>query len=118
MGGFKLLVASLVVTILAATPVPAQTSQTQTSQTQASQTQAPRSGAAASLSDDQIRDIIVQRSIAAYSGRCPCPENRMSNGARCGHRSAYERPNGEAPKCYRRDVSAEEVARFRSANRN
>ncbi|WP_339746524.1 hypothetical protein [uncultured Maricaulis sp.] len=98
------IVLSLMIAVLTAAPLAAQPAP------------APRNGPTASLSDDQIRDIIIQRSITAYSGRCPCPENRMSNGARCGHRSAYERPNGEAPKCYRRDVSDEEVARFRAAS--
>lgn len=65
----------------------------------------------------QIRDIIVAQSIAASSLRCVCPEDRMSNGALCGRRSAYNRANGEVPKCYRRDVSDAEVARYRASHR-
>lgn len=65
------------------------------------------------LSDDEIRDIIIQQSIASYSGSCPCPYSRARNGSRCGGRSAYSRPGGASPKCYRSDISDAEVRRLR-----
>ena len=65
------------------------------------------------LTDDEIRDIIIQQSIASYSGSCPCPYSRARNGSRCGGRSAYSRPGGASPKCYRSDVSEAEVRRLR-----
>jgi len=46
------------------------------------------------LSDRQIREWIVAEDIAAYSGNCPCPYNRASNGSRCGRRSAWSRTGG------------------------
>jgi hypothetical protein len=65
------------------------------------------------LSDAQIRQILIDESIAAYSGNCPCPYNRASNGSRCGRRSAYSREGGESPLCYAKDVTAEMVQEFR-----
>ena len=64
-------------------------------------------------SDAQVRQKIIEQSIAAYPGNCPCPYNRASNGSRCGGRSAWSRPGGASPKCYERDVSDAEVAAYR-----
>ena len=64
-------------------------------------------------SDAQIKQILIDESIAAYSGNCPCPYNTARNGSRCGRRSAYTREGGEAPLCYPKDVSAEMVQSYR-----
>ena len=69
-----------------------------------------------SLSDAQIRDILIKQSIAEYPGNCPCPYNRASNGSRCGRRSAYNREGGAQPLCYPKDVSAETVREYREAH--
>lgn len=66
------------------------------------------------LSDEQVRRILIERSIASYSGSCPCPYNRARNGSRCGKRSAYSRPGGASPLCYPQDISEDMVQRFRS----
>ena len=68
------------------------------------------------LSDAQIRQILIEASIAAYSGNCPCPYSTMRNGRSCGRRSAYSRPGGEAPLCYPKDVTAEMVQAYRVAH--
>lgn len=68
---------------------------------------------AQSASDKEVRAAIIQQSIAAYPGRCPCPYNRASNGSRCGGRSAYSRPGGHSPLCYEEDVSDEMVRVYR-----
>lgn len=65
------------------------------------------------LSDAQVRQILIDESIAAYSGNCPCPYNTARNGSRCGKRSAYSRPGGEAPLCYPKDVTDEMVKAYR-----
>jgi hypothetical protein len=65
------------------------------------------------LSDAQIKQFLIDESIAAYSGNCPCPYNTARNGSRCGRRSAYSREGGEAPLCYPKDVSAEMVKQYR-----
>ena len=32
---------------------------------------------------------MIKESIANYPGKCPCPYSIMSNGQKCGKRSAY-----------------------------
>ena len=63
--------------------------------------------------DDEIRQRLVQASIAAYPGACPCPENLTRSGARCGKNSAYSKPGGAQPLCYPIDVSDAMVTRYR-----
>lgn len=67
-------------------------------------------------SDAQVRQILIDESIAAYSGNCPCPYSTMRNGRTCGRRSAYSREGGEAPLCYAKDVTAEMIQAYREAN--
>lgn len=68
------------------------------------------------LSDDQIRHLIIQQSIASYPGNCPCPYNVARNGSRCGKRSAYSRPGGYSPLCYPDDVSDAQVKAYRQGH--
>lgn len=65
------------------------------------------------LSDEQVRQQIIENSINAYSGNCPCPFNRASNGSRCGKRSAYSRAGGYSPICYSKEVSDGQVEKYR-----
>lgn len=64
--------------------------------------------------DAEVREYLVRRSIRAYSGNCPCPYNTDRADRRCGRRSAYSRPGGEAPLCYPADVSHAAVRRARA----
>jgi hypothetical protein len=73
-------------------------------------------GAASELSDDEIRDILIQQSISRYSGNCPCPYNTDRAGRRCGKRSAYSKPGGASPLCYPQDVTEEMIERYRKLN--
>lgn len=66
------------------------------------------------LSDAQVRKILIDESIAAYDGSCPCPYSRARNGSRCGKRSAYSREGGAAPLCFDQDVTAEMVSEYRA----
>jgi hypothetical protein len=68
------------------------------------------------LSDAQIRTVLIEESIAAYSGNCPCPYSTARNGSRCGRRSAYSREGGAEPLCYPKDVSTEMVQEYRAAH--
>lgn len=72
-------------------------------------------GPAAAQSDDEIKRAIIQQSIAAYPGNCPCPYNLARNGSRCGARSAYSKPGGYAPLCYPDDVTPDMLDRYRKA---
>lgn len=67
----------------------------------------------AELSDDQVRDVLIDASVRNYPGNCPCPDNRDVSGRRCGKRSAYSKPGGYSPLCYRSDVTKEMIERFR-----
>ena len=64
-------------------------------------------------SDAQIKQEIINESIANYSGSCPCPYNTDRAGRRCGARSAYSRPGGASPLCYPTDVSQRMVDDYR-----
>ena len=67
------------------------------------------------LTDAQIRDLLVQRSIASYSIPCPCPESLNSRGDPCGANSAYARRGSNRPLCYPSNVTDAMVRRFREA---
>lgn len=57
----------------------------------------------------QLKQQIIDESIASYPGNCPCPYNVMRNGRSCGGRSAWSRQGGHAPICYEREVTQEMV---------
>lgn len=78
------------------------------------QNQAPKKP----LTDVEIKQAIISRSIASYSGSCPCPYNRDRAGRRCGGRSAYSRPGGASPLCFDSDVTEKMVADYRKANQS
>lgn len=65
------------------------------------------------LSDAQVKKLLIDESIAAYDGNCPCPYSRARNGSRCGKRSAHYREGGAAPLCFVADVTAEMVRAYR-----
>ena len=67
------------------------------------------------MTDDEVRRAIIQESLRAYPGNCPCPWNRDRAGRQCGRRSAYFRPGGYAPVCFAHDISDEQVRAFREA---
>jgi hypothetical protein len=69
--------------------------------------------AGARLSDEQIRELVVQESLRSYPGNCPCPYNVDRAGRQCGQRSAWSRRGGYAPICFTREVADEQVRRYR-----
>jgi hypothetical protein len=74
-------------------------------------------GAKEQLTDDQVRQRVVQESVAQYhvTGHpCACPYDQARNGSNCGGRSAYSRPGGAAPLCYPTDVTAGMVQNWRA----
>jgi len=59
------------------------------------------------LSKTEIADKIIDQSVSSYKrshGNCPCPFSRAKNGSKCGKRSAWSKPGGQEPICYRKDV--------------
>jgi len=73
---------------------------------------------AAPLLDAQIKQAIVQESLASYPGNCPCPYNTDRRGHSCGARSAYSRPGGYAPICYAAQVTPAMVREYRRNHAN
>lgn len=67
------------------------------------------------LTNEQIKQAIIQQSIASYPGNCPCPYNVARNGSRCGKRAAYSRVGGYAPLCYSEDVTDEMVRKYKKS---
>ena len=58
-----------------------------------------------SLSKAKSPEEMIKESIANYPGKCPCPYSIMSNGKKCGKRSAYSKPGGYEPLCYVSDIT-------------
>ena len=67
--------------------------------------------------DAEIRQAIINESIASYRGSCPCPYNTDRAGRKCGARSAYSRPGGASPICYAKDVTQKMVDDYRNRAR-
>ena len=59
-----------------------------------------------SVSKAKSPEEMIKESIANYPGKCPCPYSLMSNGKKCGKRSAYSEPGGYEPLCYVSDITA------------
>ena len=70
----------------------------------------------APLSDAQVRQAVIQQSLASYPGNCPCPYNMDRRGRSCGRRSAFSRPGGYAPICYAEQVTPGMIAGYRRAH--
>lgn len=46
------------------------------------------------LTDDQVKQKIIDDSVASYPGTCACPFNTARNGSSCGRRSAWSKAGG------------------------
>jgi hypothetical protein len=68
----------------------------------------------AALTDAQIRALLVRASVALYKGVCPCPWSVDHQHRRCGEASAFQRRLSEAPNCFAREITREQVARYRA----
>lgn len=69
--------------------------------------------AAEELTDQKIAQILIEQSLNAYSGNCPCPYNTDRAGRSCGRRSAYSKPGGYSPLCYPADITPEMILQYR-----
>lgn len=67
--------------------------------------------AAPAIDRSAIVRALIAESQAAYPGNCPCPENRMRNGRRCGGNSAWSKGGGYSPLCYPSDVTEAMIQR-------
>ena len=90
---------------------------------QAAQTSAAKP---APMDDAEVKQAIIELSIAAYPANCPCPysPSRTSNwdGAgryipitkveACGRNSAYHRMGEFAPVCFENDISPNMIRQY------
>ena len=74
--------------------------------------------AAPRLTDAQIRQRMIEQSIARYPGPGPCPYSVMRNGRTAGQMSRYSRPWSTTYrlKCFPADISDAEVRDWRRAH--
>jgi hypothetical protein len=70
--------------------------------------------ASAAPTDAEIKQVIIQQSLASYPGPCPCPYNTMRNGRQCGGNSAYSKPGGYEPICYETQVTPQMIRLYRA----
>ena len=68
------------------------------------------------LTDDQVKQRIIDDSIASYAGTCACPFNTARNGSSCGRRSAWSKAGGDSPVCYKKEVTKDMVKEWRQQN--
>ena len=73
----------------------------------------PATAKSTALSNDAVATILIKESRDQYDGPCACPYDHARNGSSCGKRSAYSRPGGEEPLCYRSDVTPEMIEQYR-----
>lgn len=57
------------------------------------------------ITNSKDPEQIIKEFITQYPGKCPCPYSIMSNGKKCGKRSAYSKPGGYEPLCYVSDIT-------------
>jgi hypothetical protein len=64
--------------------------------------------------DEDIRNLVVQDSLARFQGYCPCPYS-YDRGQQCADKSVYSQPSGPPTGlyCYPRDVPYWEVVEYR-----
>ena len=62
--------------------------------------------------DEDIRRLIVEDSIARFTGHCPCPYS-YDRGQQCADKSAYSRRIDPWLKCYPADVHWRDVEAYR-----
>jgi hypothetical protein len=79
----------------------------------------PAFGFAPQSDTDIARKILIECAAIYHASRpCACPGDTARDGSHCGKRSAYIRPGGASPRCYIKDVSAQEIANYRDGKKD
>ncbi len=68
------------------------------------------------ISDDKVKQAIIDDSISSYPGTCACPFNSARNGSSCGGRSAWSRAGGYSPICYKKEVTQQMINDWRESH--
>ena len=66
-------------------------------------------------SDEDIRRLVVQDSLARFQGYCPCPYS-YDRGQQCADKSVYRQSSGgrqDDHYCYPQDVTNWEIVNYR-----
>jgi hypothetical protein len=72
------------------------------------------SALAGDMSDGQVRERIVEESVAAHAGSCACPDDYDAIGHACGSRSAQVKAGGDKVVCYPHEISDQQVREYRA----
>jgi len=67
---------------------------------------------AAAQRDEDIRRLIVEDSLARFSGYCPCPYS-YDRGEQCGEKSVYSLRTDPYLYCYPADVHWRDIQAYR-----
>ena len=65
------------------------------------------------MSDEEIRKILIEESLASYSGPCPCPYSYAPNRSQCAGASAYSMLKAPYLLCYAADVTRHMIYEYR-----
>jgi hypothetical protein len=68
------------------------------------------------ISDDEIKTVLIQQSIQAFSGECPCPYIKSPKGGKCGLNSAYSKIDRFTILCYSSNVTQKMIKEYRDKN--
>ena len=67
---------------------------------------------AGDMTDGQVRERIVEESVAAHAGSCACPDEFDAISRACA-RSAQGKSGGEKVVCYPHEISDQQVREYR-----
>lgn len=81
----------------------------------------PHAYALKPMTDNEVKTMIIQGSVSAFQGDCPCPysmhtigdENARQN-VQCGQDSAYFKNRANKPKCYPEDITPSDLNLYRA----
>ncbi len=73
----------------------------------------PTPGLAQRMQDEEIRKILVEESVATYSGHCPCPYSYARDRSQCADASAYSMARAPSLLCYAADVTRHMIQDYR-----
>jgi hypothetical protein len=73
----------------------------------------PAHAGAGTLTDEQVRQMMIRESILSYPAICPCPYSFIIKVGYCGRRSAWSKTAGHAILCYPSDISDDMVKEYR-----
>ena len=68
------------------------------------------------MTQDDLRDLLLDNSVASYPGYCPCPYSRNVDGFECGVEAAYYKPGGFRIKCYPQNLKGQDYIFYRKNN--